>query len=210
MSVPLCRWLLVALLAGTVGASALASSPASTDEIERLVTDFMADTRIPGLSVGVLKDGKVLLARGFGIADLRSGMPASKDTIYPLGSLTKQLTAAGIMLLVESSQLSLDDALVSHVDTSPSWHGVTIRQLLNHTSGIPDFVTTPDFAHLSTRDHSPPRSCSGWQAARWISRLVQAGSTATQTTSCSGWSSKAFRATNIALSWRGTSSNHCA
>ena len=155
MSVPLCRWLLVALLAGTVGASALASAPAPADEIERLVTDFMADTRIPGLSVGVLKDGNVLLAHGFGIADLRSGMPASKDTIYPLGSLTKQLTAAGIMLLVESSQLSLDDALVSHVDTPPTWHGVTIRQLLNHTSGIPDFVTRPDFARLSTRDHSP-------------------------------------------------------
>jgi len=97
----------------------------------------------------------VALARGFGIADLKSAMPASENTIYPLGSLTKQLTAAGIMLLVESSQLSLDDALASHVDgIPPGWHRVTIRQLLNHTSGIPDFVATPDFARLSTRQHS--------------------------------------------------------
>src|SRR6186713_511369 len=88
--------LLVALFAGTVAANGLARSPVPTDEVERLITDFMADTRIPGLSVSVLKDGKVALARGFGIADLKVGMPASENTIYPLGSLTKQLTAAGI------------------------------------------------------------------------------------------------------------------
>jgi D-alanyl-D-alanine carboxypeptidase len=154
--VPLCQWLLVALFVGTFASYGLAGSPVPSDEIERLITDFMADARIPGLSIGVLKDGKVALARGFGIADLESGMPASENTIYPLGSLTKQITAAGVMLLVQSSRLSLDDAVASHVDgTPPGWRGITIRQLLNHTSGIPDFVATPDFARLSTRHHSP-------------------------------------------------------
>jgi D-alanyl-D-alanine carboxypeptidase len=149
------RWLFTALLAAGLS-SALASSPPATEQVEALIAEFMTANRIPGLSLGVLKDGEVALARGFGSANLAAGTEASETTVYPLASLTKQFTATGIMLLAQRGELSLDDAVGGHLEGIPEiWRTITLRQLLNHTSGIPDFVATAGFPQLSTRHHSP-------------------------------------------------------
>jgi D-alanyl-D-alanine carboxypeptidase len=148
------RWLLAALLAGGLS-SALASNPPAAEQVEALVAEFMAAHHVPGLSLGVVKDGEVALARGFGSANLAAGTAASEGTVYPLASLTKQFTATGIMLLAEQGKLSLDDAIGAHLGVPEAWRTITLRQLLNQTSGIPDFVAIDGFAQLSTRHHAP-------------------------------------------------------
>jgi D-alanyl-D-alanine carboxypeptidase len=158
---------LVAIVLSAAGVpSGFASTPPVAAEVEALVTDFMTANHIPGLSIGVVQEGKVALARGFGSANLEAGVAASESTVYPLASLTKQFTATGIVLLTQQGKLSLDDTVASRIDGIPeSWRIVTIRQLLNHTSGIPDFVATTDFERLSTR-HQTPRAILGWVASQ--------------------------------------------
>jgi CubicO group peptidase (beta-lactamase class C family) len=159
------RWVLVALM--VAGApSGFANTPQIAEEIETLVTNFMAANHIPGLSIGVSKDGNVALARGYGSANLDTGTTASETTIYPLASLTKQFTATGIVMLVQQGELSLDDAVGNRLDGAPgSWQAITIRQLLNHTAGIPVIGATENFARLSTRHHAP-REILGWILVR--------------------------------------------
>jgi D-alanyl-D-alanine carboxypeptidase len=158
-------WLPAALLAAGVP-SVWASTPPVAEEVEALITDFMTANQIPGLSIGVVKNGQVALARGFGSANLEADTAASESTVYPLASLTKQFTAAGIMLLAQQGKLSLDDTVGGRVDGIPeSWRTITIRQLLNHTSGIPDFVAAADFARLSARHHAPGEIL-GWVSSQ--------------------------------------------
>jgi D-alanyl-D-alanine carboxypeptidase len=158
--------LLTALLAGSGVSGEFAGTPAADRDIELAIRDFMAANHVPGLSIGILKQGEVALARGYGSADLAADIAASERTVYPLASLTKQFTATGILLLAQDGKLSLDDALGTHLQEAPPlWRGATIRQLLNHTSGIPDFAATPDFAGLSTRHH-PTGEVLNWVAGR--------------------------------------------
>ncbi|MGN6111400.1 MAG: serine hydrolase domain-containing protein [Luteimonas sp.] len=91
----------------------------------------------------VAKDGDVLV-RAYGLADREWGIPNSPDTKFRIGSLTKQFTAAGILLLAADGKLSLDDPVCRYVDHCPAaWKPIVIRQLLNHSSGIHDFVRLP-------------------------------------------------------------------
>jgi D-alanyl-D-alanine carboxypeptidase len=97
----------------------------------------MKAQRIPGLSLAIVKDGKVIKTQGYGLANLEVSAPATPQTVYELASMTKQFTAMAIMLLVNEKKLLLDDRLSRYVgDVPEAWEGVTIRHLLNHTSGI--------------------------------------------------------------------------
>ena len=85
----------------------------------------------------MLKDGKIVKIAGYGVADRKSGAAASPDTVYKIGSISKQFIATGIMLLVREGRLRIDDPVSKYLDgTPPSWSGITIRHLLTHTSGI--------------------------------------------------------------------------
>jgi len=100
--------------------------------------------KLPGLSLAVLKGGKVILTRGLGFADLEKKTPVTPETAFEVGSITKQFTAAAIMLLVEDGKLHLDDPIVPYLDgASESWRSITIRHLLTHTSGIGDHTGDP-------------------------------------------------------------------
>jgi CubicO group peptidase (beta-lactamase class C family) len=93
--------------------------------------------RIAGLSVAIIRDGKIVKAKGYGLANLETGTPAAADTVYKIGSVSKSFLAAGIMLLVEESKLSLDDTINHYFPDAPeTWNTITIRHLLTHTSGI--------------------------------------------------------------------------
>ncbi|MEO5493212.1 MAG: serine hydrolase domain-containing protein [Sphingomonas sp.] len=86
----------------------------------------------------------VVLTRAYGLADREFGIRNTPTTKFKIGSLTKQFTAAAILLLVEDGKLSLDDPLCRYVDPCPdAWRPIRIEQLLNHSSGIPDFVRLP-------------------------------------------------------------------
>ena len=101
----------------------------------------MTREHIPGMSVLVMRGDSVLLSRGYGYANLELAVPASDSTVYQSGSIGKQFTAALVLMLVEKGTLRLDDPIVRFLpEGKRRWRGVTIRHLLNHTSGIPDYT----------------------------------------------------------------------
>lgn len=122
--------------------SLLALTPSPQDaalekRVDAIAAEHLAKPGGVGLSVGVAQKGKLLLAKGYGLADVEANKPADGETLFRIGSITKQFTSAAIMLLVEENKLSLDDTLAELVPEFPTpGKTVTLRQLLNHTSGI--------------------------------------------------------------------------
>jgi CubicO group peptidase (beta-lactamase class C family) len=131
----------LAVLASLVLAPAPLRGQAALDSVDRYVRAELARQRIPGLSVAVLRGDSVLLARGYGFANLEHRVPATDSTIYQSGSVGKQFTAAAIVTLAREGKLGLDDPIRKYLPEGPAaWRKVTIRHLLTHTSGIPDYT----------------------------------------------------------------------
>jgi CubicO group peptidase (beta-lactamase class C family) len=131
----------LALLSPGVPAPAW-SQEAPDDEVDRWVLEWMAQRQIPGLSLAVLREGGIEKLRGYGLASLEFHQPATAESVYRLASVTKSFTGAAVMLLVQRGRLSLDDPVERYLDGLPTaWHGITIRRLLTHTSGLPEIAT---------------------------------------------------------------------
>lgn len=106
-------------------------------KVDSLANSAIKNQNIPGLSVVVVKDGKIEYVKGYGFANLEHRVPVKPETIFQAGSIGKQFTAFAIMLLVEDGKLSLDDRLTKFFPDAPSsWDSVTIRNLLTHTAGF--------------------------------------------------------------------------
>ena len=128
------------LLAMTAMMGSLAGATRA-DNVDDYLKGEMARRHIPGMTVAVVRDGKVVKSQGYGLADVELSLPATAETIYPLGSISKQFTATGIMLLVQAGKVGLDDPLRKYIPSLPeAWHKITVRTLLNQTSGIPEWV----------------------------------------------------------------------
>jgi CubicO group peptidase (beta-lactamase class C family) len=114
---------------------------AADGRIDAFVRAEMAEQKIPGVAVAVVQKGEVITAQGYGLANVEHQVPVRADTIFQSGSLGKQFTAAAVMVLVEDGKLSLDDRVTKYFPDAPeSWKPITIRHLLTHTSGIPDYT----------------------------------------------------------------------
>jgi D-alanyl-D-alanine carboxypeptidase len=115
----------------------------------------VAGGNVAGLAVAVVKGRDTLLFKGYGFADLENRVPVTPATVFRIGSVTKQFTSAAIMQLVEESKLSLDDDITKYVPNAPV-HGQTIlvRQLLNHTAGIPSYTDVAGFDGVARLDLS--------------------------------------------------------
>lgn len=98
-----------------------------------------------GGAVAVMRGGEVVFARGYGFANLETGTPVTPDTVFRIGSLTKQFTAAAMLLLQEDGKLAVDDRVSKYIAEFPASDPTTIRQLLTHTSGIAEYVGRPGF-----------------------------------------------------------------
>lgn len=95
--------------------------------------------RTPGCAVAVVRGGKVIFAKGYGMANLEYGIPITPDTVFHVASVSKQFTAFGIMLLADKGKLSLDDDIRKHLPDVPNFgKKITIRHLIHHTSGLRD------------------------------------------------------------------------
>jgi CubicO group peptidase (beta-lactamase class C family) len=106
--------------------------------VDALLRNYTGD--VPGAAVLVLRDGRPVVRAGYGLADLEAGTPATPETNYRLASVTKQFTAAGILLLAEDGRLMLDDRAHDWLPSLPqATEAVTIRHLLTHTSGLIDY-----------------------------------------------------------------------
>ena len=130
----LCVLFAVATMAGDVRAASL--SDAQKIQVDEIAAAWIASGKTPGMVVGIASDGKMLHAKGYGSADLEQNVPMASDSILLIGSITKQFTAAAILQLVEQKKLSLEDPISKYYPDFPRGHEVTIRQILNHTSGI--------------------------------------------------------------------------
>jgi CubicO group peptidase (beta-lactamase class C family) len=116
----------------------------STTAIDQYLQAEMRRQNIPGISLAVAKDGKPLYVKSYGVATLEHPVKTRPDTVYQIGSIGKQFTAVAVMMLANEHKLDLDDPLSKYLPEVPaSWGKVTIRTMLNHQSGIPQF-TTPE------------------------------------------------------------------
>jgi len=126
----------------------LVSSHQTANNLSTKASAYMEKLqRLEGFSGVVLlaRDGKILFARAYGMANLEHDVPNTVDTKFRLGSVTKQFTAAAIMMLQERKKLSVHDSICKYVHDCPdSWKSITIHHLLSHTSGIPSFTEFAD------------------------------------------------------------------
>jgi len=108
----------------------------------------MEANHIPGLSLAVVRDGKIILAKGYGMANLELAAPATEKTAFAIYSITKTFTGVATMMLVEEGKIALEDPISKHLaDLPAAWNKVTIRRLLTHTSGISDFCESRVIRH---------------------------------------------------------------
>jgi CubicO group peptidase (beta-lactamase class C family) len=121
---------------------ALAALPAmsAADDFDAYVLNQIQRQHIPGLSLAIVRGDRVVKMQGYGFANVELRVPASADTVFEIGSITKQFTSMAVMLLREQGRLSLDDHLGDLLPNVPgSWKPVSLKQLLSHTSGVPDY-----------------------------------------------------------------------
>jgi CubicO group peptidase (beta-lactamase class C family) len=132
--------LLVLGLAGSRGSAQSTADAAVSAKVDSVVEAQQKAQKIPGVSLAVCRDGKIIKASGYGLANVELGVPVTPETIFQTGSVGKQFTAMAVMMLVEEGKLQLDDRMTKYIPEPPSsWQDVTIRQLLTHTSGIADY-----------------------------------------------------------------------
>ena len=137
----------VAILVFLIGTLAAGSpqirSAGSLDPaaIDRAVEAEMARQKIPGLAVAVVKKGQPVVLKGYGLANVEHNVPVTPETIFQSGSVGKQFTSAAAMLLVEDGKLALSDPVTKFFPDAPEpWKRITVRHLLTHTSGLPDYT----------------------------------------------------------------------
>lgn len=115
--------------------------PAYADKVDDYVRAQLQERHIPGAAVAVIKNGQIVKAAGYGLASVEFNVPATEETVFEIGSISKQITAAAIMLLVEEGKVSLDERISRYLPGTPeAWKNVTVRHLLTHTSGIKSYT----------------------------------------------------------------------
>jgi CubicO group peptidase (beta-lactamase class C family) len=129
-----------------------------TEAIDRLAQEEIESKRAAGLTIAIDKDGKTILAKGYCFADLEHQVPATVDTVHRIGSVTKQFTAAAIVQLLAAGKLRLEDEVHAVLPEYPAPpKPITIRNFLQHTSGIPHFNDLPSYAPNVRNDVTPAK-----------------------------------------------------
>jgi CubicO group peptidase (beta-lactamase class C family) len=132
--------IVITLAFATFPATAQAQlSPDLREKIDKIAADALAKTGVPSASVAVVKDGQIAYVKAYGDARIEPRTPATPEMRYSIGSISKQFTAAAILLLQEQGKLSLDDKVAKFIPDLTRANEITIRQLLSHTSGYQDY-----------------------------------------------------------------------
>jgi D-alanyl-D-alanine carboxypeptidase len=127
------------------------TSYASLDDARIFLDDTYAADR-PGAAVVIMKDGEIIHEEGYGLANVELGVPITPDSIFRIGSVTKQFTSAAIMLLQQRGELSVSDPIGKYLPEFPTHgHHITIEHLLNHTSGIMSYTNIPGYMDAGVR-----------------------------------------------------------
>jgi D-alanyl-D-alanine carboxypeptidase len=147
----------------------VAAVPARGQDVDEFVRGWIDQQHVPAAAIAVVKDGALIKAAGYGLADVENRIPASPDTVFKIGSLSKQFIATGIMLLVQDGRIAVDDNVSKHLDETPkAWEAITLRHLLTHTAGLvreaPGFDANklqPDIDVIKTAYPTPLASATG-------------------------------------------------
>jgi CubicO group peptidase (beta-lactamase class C family) len=121
------------------------------DRIDQMAKDQIHAGRTPGLAIGIVEDGRIVYARGFGFADLEKHVPMTPDTEFYVGGLTRQFTAASVLLLAQNGKLTLDDRVTKHLPDFSIGGNVAVSGLLTQTSGLPQYAQIPGLPADPTR-----------------------------------------------------------
>jgi CubicO group peptidase (beta-lactamase class C family) len=124
-----------------------AETPDYAAQIDELFASW--DAKAPGAAVAVIKDGEIVYSKGIGMADLERGVPITTESVFEIGSISKQFTAMSILLLENDGKLSLDDDIRKHVPEMPEYERpITLRHLMHHISGVRDIETLVPLAGM--------------------------------------------------------------
>jgi len=152
--------LLIVFLASTSFAHQV--DRAAAVKIDRVVNEQMSAHKIPGVSLAVLRKGKIVLLKSYGLANVEHQVPVKPETIFQSGSMGKQFTAAAVMILAQENKLSLDDHVSKYFpDVPATWKDITIYHLLTHTSGLGDYPPEIDLK----RDYTEKEFLAAFQKA---------------------------------------------
>ena len=126
---------------------------AAAARVDRVIEQQMAANKIPGVSLAVLREGKIILLKTYGLANVEHQVPVKPETVFQSGSIGKQFTAAAVMILVQENRLSLDDKISKYFpDVPASWKDMTVWHLLTHTSGLGDYPPEIDLRRDYTEE----------------------------------------------------------
>ena len=113
-------------------------------KIEPLIVKLMQQSKLPGLALSVIKDGKPFYAKGFGARNLKKNIPFDEDTLFGIGSISKSFTALGIMQLVEQGKIDLQSPVKKYIDfkLGDKNNPIRVHHLLSHSTGFPELLGT--------------------------------------------------------------------
>lgn len=155
-----------ALLASAIGLVLLVTSPAAAEQTKAAPADPLAETLdtmltklypadAPGAAVIAVREGKTVLRKGYGMADLELAVPVQPDMVFRIGSMTKQFTAVAVLMLVEEGKLAVTDPITKLLPDYPTGgKTITVEHLLTHTSGIKSYTDMPDFLANIRKDYT--------------------------------------------------------
>lgn len=124
-----------------------------SSKADEFVNGEMRRQHIPGVSLTIIRDGQIVISKGYGFANVEHQILVKPETVFQSGSIGKQFTATAVMTLVEEGKLSLDDKIGKYFqDTPESWKDITVRNLLTHTSGMGDYPPAMDLRRDYTED----------------------------------------------------------
>lgn len=128
---------------------------AAADKVDDYVNSTMKAQKVPAMVIGIVKDGKLIRKQAYGKVDVELDVPAAIGDAYEIGSMTKQFTAAATLMLVEEGKVNLDDSVTKYIEGSPDiWKPITVRQLLNQTSGLQDYAFVPNLGIVGEFDRA--------------------------------------------------------
>jgi CubicO group peptidase (beta-lactamase class C family) len=162
------RRALLPLAAILVAAAAVNAQPQDIDEF---IKGWIERQHVPAVAVAVIKDGEAIKLEGYGLADVENRVPARADTVFKIGSLSKQFLATAIMLLVQDGKVALDNKIGTYLQGAPkTWDAITLRHLLTHTSGLVLEASGFDFNKVQPDTLNDGRKFPygfGWQLDDW-------------------------------------------
>lgn len=142
-------------------------------------THFFRGTVLVGI------DGKIVFEKAYGLGDEEWGADNTVHTEFRIASLGKQFAAACILLLEERGRLNVHDPISRYLSAIPvAWRAITVHQLLTHTSGIPNYTSSPEIGKINRTGATPQQMIGSSQTSRSTSRPARIGATPTPVTSC--------------------------